>query len=166
MTSKKTLLVGAVFTSILGVLCHFLYEWTGNNPIIGLFCATNESTWEHLKLLFFPFMYWVIFNYFQADNNDPNYFTNAAISCFLGLVAIVCSFYTYKGVLGYSIDWINILTYFIGVFVAFYTLYRLEQSDKINIKNIYGIGFFVIMSLLFFIFTYKTPDLGMFISPV
>ena len=51
---KKTELVSFVIASALGVLFHFMYEWTGENAIAGLFFPINESTWEHLKLIFFP----------------------------------------------------------------------------------------------------------------
>ena len=32
------------FISILGVLLHFTYEWSNDNPAVGLFSAVNEST--------------------------------------------------------------------------------------------------------------------------
>ena len=41
---------------ILGTLLHFLYHWTGENGFIATFSATNESVWEHLKLVFFPML--------------------------------------------------------------------------------------------------------------
>ena len=37
-----------------GTLFHFIYEWSGFHPLAGLFAPVNESTWEHLKMLFFP----------------------------------------------------------------------------------------------------------------
>lgn len=52
--SLKTNLFRFIFISVLGVLLHFTYEWSGDNAVVGLFSAVNESTWEHLKLLFFP----------------------------------------------------------------------------------------------------------------
>ena len=39
-------------TCALGVLFHFVYDWTGENAVVGLFTPINESTWERLKLLF------------------------------------------------------------------------------------------------------------------
>ena len=36
----------------LGVLSHFLYDWSGQNKIVGIISSINESTWEHLKLTF------------------------------------------------------------------------------------------------------------------
>ena len=43
--------------AILGSLNHFLYDWTGGSSFAALFCPINESPWEHLKLLFFPFLF-------------------------------------------------------------------------------------------------------------
>ena len=43
---------GLTFTAVFGTLLHFAYEWTGFKffaPVSGI----NESTWEHMKLLFF-----------------------------------------------------------------------------------------------------------------
>ena len=46
-----------ILTLILGTLLHFLYEWTGYNYLVGFISPVNESTWEHLKLLFFPVLF-------------------------------------------------------------------------------------------------------------
>ena len=50
---------------ILGSLSHFLYEFSGKRIIFALFCPVNEYVWEHLKLLFFPFLLITILNWFQ-----------------------------------------------------------------------------------------------------
>ena len=39
---------------LIGVISHFIYEWTGENTLAGLIFPVNESIWEHLKLIFFP----------------------------------------------------------------------------------------------------------------
>lgn len=58
MTKQKNILklelFNTIFILISGVILHFTYEWSNNNQLIGTFSAINESTWEHLKLLFFP----------------------------------------------------------------------------------------------------------------
>ena len=48
--------------AFLGTLNHFLYFLSGQSPIIALFCPVNESVWEHLKLLYFPFLFVSIWN--------------------------------------------------------------------------------------------------------
>ena len=61
MNTKKLLLKFQVLSffldAILGVFLHFTYEISNNNPIVGIFSAINESTWEHLKLIFFPMLF-------------------------------------------------------------------------------------------------------------
>ena len=59
MEKKKIIrfqIFSVIFTWILGTILHFLYEWSGDNKIIASFSAVNESTWEHLKLVFFPML--------------------------------------------------------------------------------------------------------------
>lgn len=51
---KRDTIIGILFVLITGSVSHFLYDWTGKNPVVGLFTPANESIWEHMKLLFFP----------------------------------------------------------------------------------------------------------------
>jgi uncharacterized protein (DUF983 family) len=53
---------GFAFVSIVGTLWHFIYQWTGDNRLVALVCPVNESPWEHLKLLWFPFLLWCLIN--------------------------------------------------------------------------------------------------------
>ena len=62
MSIKKNVIAFFII-GILGTLSHFIYEWTGENLIAGYFFNVNESTWEHLKLLFFPTVTYSVFEY-------------------------------------------------------------------------------------------------------
>ncbi len=42
----------------IGTLSHFLYDWSHENKILGLFTAVNESTWEHVKIAITPTLLW------------------------------------------------------------------------------------------------------------
>lgn len=48
--------VGAIFSLAVGALSHFFYEWSGGSTAAGIFFPVNESVWEHMKLVFFPFL--------------------------------------------------------------------------------------------------------------
>ena len=60
----KFQIISTIFVIIFGTLLHFTYNWSNNNSLIGAFSAVNESTWEHLKLLFFPMLITIIIGYF------------------------------------------------------------------------------------------------------
>lgn len=37
---------------------HFVYEWSGCNTFAAVFCAVNESVYEHIKIMLFPTLLW------------------------------------------------------------------------------------------------------------
>ena len=47
---KKYMIYGSVPICLIATLNHFLYEFSGNNAIVGIFTPINECVWEHLKL--------------------------------------------------------------------------------------------------------------------
>ena len=129
--SKKLLkydIIGFVFVSIIGTLAHFVYEWTNKCVIAAFFCPINESPWEHLKLIFFPYLIGTVIQAFimKGTNILPAKF----IGVFVGMTATLSFFYTYTGIIGRNIDPLNIFSFFIGVFVAFLLDYIIIKSEK------------------------------------
>ena len=56
---KRYIVTGFLFVGILGTLFHFVYDWCRQARLIGLFVPVNESTWEHMKLLFIPMLIYI-----------------------------------------------------------------------------------------------------------
>ena len=80
-------LIGFAFTGAVGTLLHFVYEWTGGNPLIAAFCAVNESTWEHMKLLFVPFFLFTMVQFIVFAEPLRSFFAAKAASILLGVLA-------------------------------------------------------------------------------
>ena len=70
---KKWEIAEFIFIAIVGTLLHFVYDWSGQNPAVGIIAPVSESTWEHLKLLFFPFLLLLVIGCFAgiAGGNAP-----------------------------------------------------------------------------------------------
>lgn len=167
MNIKKIYYIGTVFTIILGFLFHFLYEWTNYNDIVGLFTAINESTWEHLKLLFFPYFLFSIIEYYYYGKNHSNFICSKFISVLLGMSLIVIIFYTYTGILGTHFVIIDILIFIICTIITYIKSYNILMSDKYCSKNcnilcLIGVMLFI---ALFFTFTFNPPHLKLFLDP-
>ena len=64
---------GFALTTLGGTLLHFLYDWTGGSILAAPFSGTNESTWEHMKLLFWPLFLFALIQrlYFKNQRNRP-----------------------------------------------------------------------------------------------
>jgi len=154
-----------IFASILGTLFHFTYEWSNNNQFVGLFSAINESTWEHLKLVFFPMLLTTIIGYFYIAKNTSNYLCAKTIGIITSMLFTIIFFYTYSGILGTNIDFINILTFFMAVILGEYIAYRIMISDFSCNPGI-SVLILDILIFCFVFFSFYPPQIGLFIPPV
>jgi hypothetical protein len=50
--------LGGVLLFGIGASMHFVYEFSGCNIIAAVFCAVNESVYEHIKIMLFPILAW------------------------------------------------------------------------------------------------------------
>lgn len=165
--SAKRNVIAFFIISIIGTPSHFVYEWTGKPYLIGLFFPVNESTWEHLKLLFFPSLIYFAVVYFTLKEKPKNYISATAISIIAGMLSIVVMFYTYQGVLGRNIDFLNILIYFLGVIMTVYIMQRIlkTQSYSSGTANVISLFFLLLTAILFVSFSFNPPSLGIFLPP-
>ena len=159
-------LLGFAVTSFGGTLLHFLYDWLGKAVWIAPFSGVNESTWEHMKLLFWPmFLFAIVQSFFFKDRAD--FWCVKAKGILLGLALIPGIFYTYNGVIGHSPDWINIAIFFISAAIVYIFETRQFQSGTTVCKNPKrAIGLLCVTAILFAVFTFLTPEIGIFQDPL
>lgn len=158
-------LAGFSITSLLGTLLHFLYDWTGKSVIAAPFSGVNESTWEHMKLLFWPMLLFsIVQNRYFKEYSD--FWCIKVKGIVLGLVLIPIIFYTYNGVIGKSPDWVNIIIFFISVAIVYiYEAGQLKNKITSGCAKKLAVLLLCIISFLFVLFTFVTPDLGIFNQP-
>ena len=159
-------LLGFLVTSLGGTLLHFLYEWLGEAIWIAPFSGVNESTWEHMKLLFLPmFIFAIVQSFFFGDRED--FWCVKLRGIFLGILLIPVIFYTYNGAIGKSPDWLNIAIFFISAAIAYvYETRRFNGNVAICKKP--RLSFIILcgIAVLFIVFTFKTPELMIFKDPL
>ena len=157
-------LCGFAMTSIGGTLLHFLYDWLGGAAWIAPFAGVNESTFEHMKLLFWPmFIFAIVESFFFRERKD--FWCIKLRGILLGLLLIPILFYTYNGIIGKSPDWINIAIFFISAAAAY-----IYETFKLYGDTVWGnpkLSFIIltVIALLFVIFTFKTPEIDLFRDP-
>lgn len=157
---------GFVFVSLFGALLHFLYEWSNASNVIAVFSAVNESTWEHMKLMFFPmFIFALIQSRFFKEYES--FWCVKLKGIITGIVLIPVLFYTFNGVFGKSPDWVNIAIFFVSAALAFLTETRLLRKDSLQCQRPYlALGIICIIGVLFVLFTFFTPQIALFQDPV
>ncbi len=159
-------LMGFAVTSLVGTVLHFLYDWLGKAVWIAPFSGINESTWEHMKLLFWPmFIYAAVQSFFFRDHAD---FWDIKLRGILsGIILIPTLFYTYNGIIGKSPDWLNIAIFFLTAAIAYSWEMHLFRKKSLRLKTPrLSIAILCLIAFFFVLFTFLTPELGIFKDPL
>jgi hypothetical protein len=163
---KLAQFLGFAVVSLGGTILHFLYEWLGKAVWIAPLSGVNESTWEHMKLLFWPaFIYAIAQSFYFKDRKD--FWCVKLRGILFGLILIPVLFYTYNGAVGRSPDWLNIAIFFVAAAAAFIYEARLFQTEQPRCRSPKGaLAVLVGIAVLFVVFTFATPEIGIFRDPL
>lgn len=158
--------IGLAVTALGGTLLHFLFDWLDGAAWVAPFCSVNESTWEHLKLFFWPtFLYAIIERFFFKERKD--FWCVKLKGVLLGIALIPILFYMYNGVVGKSPDWLNILIFFVSASLAYaYESKQLSASTPFCGRPKLALVALISIAVLFVIFTFVTPKIGIFQDPL
>ena len=168
MKQRSVLWAAAGFALVTfgGTILHFLYDWTGGSILVAPFSGVNESTWEHMKLLFWPlFLFALVQQLFFRD--QKNYWCVKLADILLGLLLIPVLFYTYNGVFGKSPDWINIAIFYITALLIFLFEWWAFKNGRLQCKYP-RLAFTAIclIGVLFVAFTFAPPQIPLFQDPL
>lgn len=168
MSIRKINISGAIFTMIAGTFLHFAYDLSGGSDFVAIFSAINESTWEHLKLIFFPVVLFAIAEYFIYGKTTPNFLAAKTISLIVGMLSIVAIFFTYTGVWGESVGIINILLFLSATILTYYLAYSFIELQAFSEPLLNRISPFILIGIfiMFWVFTFYPPLINLFRDPI
>ncbi len=156
---------GFAAVSAGGTLLHFLYDWTGSR-LAALFSGVNESTWEHMKLLFFPMLAFAIVESFFIRREYQNFWCIKLKGTLVGLLLIPVIFYTLRGIFGATPDWVNIAIFFIAAAIAFIHETRAFTRGSMPCASKWAFFVLCIIAITFWVFTFMTPEIPLFADPI
>ena len=160
-------IISTIFIMIVGTLLHFTFGWSNNNPLVGTFSAVNESTWEHLKLLFFPMLISTIIGFSYKGKVIPNYLCAKVLGIISAMFFVVIFFYTYVGIIGTNFAIVDIGSFFIAGFLSYYYSYKKIVTKKYRSNcTLFSILSIVILFGSFILFTLVPPKIGIFNDPI
>lgn len=171
MSSEKVFwgsLIGFFAVSLMGVIGHFLYGLSRENTAVGLFFPVNESVWEHLKLLFFAFLLYTIGEWCVYGRKIKGFLFSRVTGVIVGLILIPTVYFAYTAVIGTHFAVIDMLLFFIAVFLSFYISYRrvIKGYDRTLWRTVSAIILFVGITALFVGLTFFPPETALFQSPM
>lgn len=125
---------GCVWIMAASSLLHFVHELSGFNTVAAAFGSVNESTWEHLKLFFWPGLVFALVQYRWVKSYAKNYWLAKAAGLITTPIVVVASFYLYLAVAIPVFSGGNIVfdigTGALGVFVGGAVSYRILIGES------------------------------------
>jgi hypothetical protein len=120
---------GAVISIVIGSLLHFVFDWSGGSKVVALFGAVNESTWEHLKLAFWPTLIYTTIEWFAWGRGQKNFCFASLIKLFSMPLIIVGLFYGWLAIFPDNFIW-DISIFIVAVIAGYMLSYKILQSKK------------------------------------
>ena len=159
--------INSIILGVFASFLHFVYKISGNNLIIGLFNPVRESVWEHLKLMFFPFLLWWIVIYIKKHKEYEitldTWIVSAAVSLVVSVSSVVLLYYSYTGALGIKSVFIDILLVFVCYFISLCVAsHFLKYIDPDKWAVIISIIVITVTFISFIAFTFNPPQLPIF----
>lgn len=162
-------IAGAAFTIISGTLLHFVYEWFGG-PVWAVLGPVNESTWEHLKLIFWPAVLFAAAEYLVYGRRIEGFIPVRVTSVIIGMALIVIMFYTYSGILGRNILILDIMVFVMAAAgMHIFSFYKLKNPGGLftsAFSSSCEVSVIAVICILMAVFVYDPPEIGLFQDPV
>jgi hypothetical protein len=163
------ILLGIPFIIVIGSMMHFVYDWSGNLTIVGIFAPVNESIWEHLKMTFWPTLFWWLLGYLLLHKTSRiatcQWFFACSISLIVCPLVIVSFYYSYTGAFGIHSLILDIFSMILGVIIAQFLalhIYRYINSSFLYCMIAFATIF--ILMIAFIYFTFSPPQIPLFLD--
>jgi hypothetical protein len=155
---------GFFFIGLVGASLHFTYELSDfSSNVVAYFSAVNESTWEHLKMTFFPGLVFALIEYTYVREKVNNYLIAKTASLFLMPLVIVIGWHIYAPAVGRSIYPVDLALFYTAVFIGQFASYKLLTRPPLEKKyNTYAAITLAVMFVAFSMFTFFPPKIFLF----
>jgi hypothetical protein len=167
LPQEKWIIAGIPILFLIGAGMHFIYEFSGNNFLIGLIAPINESVWEHTKMVVLPVILWWALYYLVKGSElslDKNkWFTGCLASLVVSILSIPFLYYFYTGAFGVEYLWADILILLIALFLGQFTGLHVYNYSK-GINSSITILIIILIIFIYAFFTLHPPDYPLFIS--
>lgn len=153
-----------VFIGLVGASLHFTFELSNfSSLVVAYFSAVNESTWEHLKMVFFPGLLFALIEYTYVREQVNNYIIAKTASLFVMPLIITVGWYIYAPLLGRSFYPMDLFLFYLAVFIGQIVSYKLLTHPPLEKQYTqYAIGVFAALFIAFSMFTFFPPTIFLF----
>jgi hypothetical protein len=166
MKTIEIIILSYIITSISGVLLHFAHKTFKKGKLLHIFSAINESTWEHMKLSFYPMLVIIFIQAFIKNFMFDGFSGIALISIIVGTFSVPLLYYPIRAIIGREVLFISISLYFVCVLLGFLTEFYLVEMKFNLIPDLWAVSGLGILLCIFAYFTYFPLKHELFFDPI
>ena len=160
----RRILLSTLIIAPIGTALHFVYQLTGGNAIAGIVAPLNESTWEHLKLAFWPMLLLAPVQR-RMYGDPPGWLPATAVRTISAPLLIIVLFYGYTAILGTHQLVLDIGVFVLSVFGG-ETLGHLLMERRFSRRGRAVAGAAIVaMAAALVTFSYRPPPGVLFAPP-
>jgi len=155
---------GIILTFLLGFFLHYLYEWSGRSIWVAFIAPTNESLFEHLKILLTPYLLWTLVEYAHYGQFMHAFIPAKVIGLYTGMFLIIFLYLLYAQLVPTPSLTGKILIFGSAVAASFVIaefFMTLSFMDSEILELIFD-GILVLTVLVFAVFTVYAPHHWLF----
>lgn len=163
---KVLAIVGVFAISGLGSCLHFVYEWSGYSVPFAIVGSVNESTWEHLKLCFWPTLLWAIFETTICASLMRQILFAKLLGIIVMMVSITSGAWLIELTIGHLLI-VDIGLFVLSVGLGQWTSWWITRKVSSKQKHFYWavIGW-ATLAIGFTVFTFAPPRISIFRDPI
>jgi hypothetical protein len=155
---------GFFFIGVIGAALHFTFELSNfSNMVVAFFSAVNESTWEHLKMVFWPGVIFSLIEYSYIRDQVNNFLVAKAVSLFVMPLVIVVGWYGYTPFTQRSVFKLDLVLFYLAVLIGQMISYKILTREPLSKRaTILSAAGLVVMLIAFSTFTFYPPEIFLF----
>jgi hypothetical protein len=161
-------IISSFIAFVVGALFHFVFEMSGGWKPVAFIGAVNESTWEHLKIAFWPMFFLFLFELAAREKTYENFLLAKTAGLYFAPVLIMLLFYSYRMLFhAHSLAY-DITIFFFAIFsgnILSWKLLSVFQSGSVRGTRAVSVIFLTVLVLSFSFFTYFPPRVFLFRDP-
>ena len=163
---RKWELVGIAVIASLGAMFHFIFEWSGELPPIGVFAPVSESVFEHLKMPYWPALLYAVIEYRHIKEYTKNFIIAKTASLYVMPLTTMAIFYAYTTITGTESLIADIVLFVGSVALGQFVGYKIMIKDPLP-SALYKAAIVGLISLgiIYAVLTFYPPHLPLFLDP-
>lgn len=154
---KTQIIVSILSVSVLIIVFYFLGKYV-NLEFLKPVLANSNSVFDTTKLIIIPIIIYMVLDIIIFKKNRKYAFESYISGLLTSLVFYICSYYTYRGIVGNEIIILDYVLFVISISIIF--IFRYKKTTLLD--SVSSVVALIILILILIVFSFYPAELSIF----